>query len=237
MIFSWLVASYSRIFVTQVLCCTSNHPQLSLMNTRILKFAAALTAGAMMASCANIQNDQTRTRTEGALAGGVLGAGLGAIIGNQSGNAWEGAAIGAVAGSLAGLAVGDHVARKKAAYASQEAWLDACISRAEQVNANAVSYNNRLSRRIDSLRQQIAAAKASGNKSKLQGLKREVATLRSETRTQVKVVETEITEQTDVVSETGSSSLRGRVTTLKSTRTSLQSNERRLADLGNQIDV
>src|SRR5690349_3263800 len=121
------------------------------MKTPFLKLITSVTAVAMLSGCANIQNDQTRTRTEGALAGSVLGAGLGAIIGNQSGRAWEGAAIGAVAGGLTGLAVGDHVARKKAGYASQEAWLDACISSAEKVNARTVAYNRSLSSKIKTL--------------------------------------------------------------------------------------
>jgi hypothetical protein len=40
-----------------------------------------------------------------------------------------------------------------------------------------------------------------------------------------------------VVSQTGDSGLSSRVTQLRSTRSSLSSNQDRLADLGNQIDV
>jgi len=207
------------------------------MNARLFKTTSALTALALLSSCANIQDDQTRTRTEGALAGSVLGGIAGGILGHQSGRGWEGAAIGAAAGGLVGLAVGDHVARKKAAYADEEAWLDACISRAERVNRDAVAYNNRLSSRISSLRSQIAAAKASNNKTELRKLEKTVVTLRKETREQVELVDVEISEQSSVVSETGDSGLSSRVSTLKSTRSSLRTNEQRLADLGNQIDV
>lgn len=207
------------------------------MTTSLLRTTAALTAAAFLASCANIQNDQTRTRTEGTLAGGLIGGGLGAIIGNQSGHAWEGALIGAAAGGLAGLAVGDHVARKKAKYASQEAWLDACISHAEQVNRNAVSYNNSLRSKIAGLESRLAAAKRSGNKGEIRQVKQAVVALQKETSQQTKVVDTEIQEQKSVISQTGSSNLSSRVTQLKSTRSSLSSSQERLADLGNQADA
>lgn len=207
------------------------------MKIYLPKITASVTAASLLAGCANIQDDQTRTRTEGALTGSVIGGLAGAVIGHQSGRGWEGAAIGAAAGGLVGLAVGDHVARKKAAYASEEAWLDACIARAAQVNADAVAYNNRLSNRIASLRQQIAMAKAANDRAQLRQLDATVISLREETRTKVELVEVEISEQSSVVRETGSSSLNSRVSTLKSTRSSLRSNEQRLADLGNQIDV
>jgi uncharacterized protein YcfJ len=207
------------------------------MKMKLLQSTAACTALAILASCANIENDQTRTRTEGALAGGMIGALAGGIIGNQSGRAWEGALIGAAAGGLTGLAVGDSVARKKARYASQEAWLDACISQAERVNAKAVSYNRSLSRRIGELQRELASAKASGNRGEMRRIKQAVVVMQQESRKEVQRVDVEIKDQTTVVSETGSSSLRSRVSELRSTRTSISSNQQRLADLGNQIDV
>ena len=60
------------------------------MKTSALKFASAMTTAAMLASCANIQDDQTRTRAEGAGAGALIGALAGGIIGNQSHRAWQG---------------------------------------------------------------------------------------------------------------------------------------------------
>lgn len=207
------------------------------MKTHMTKAISAVTAIALLSGCTNIQDDGTRTRTEGALAGTGIGALAGGIIGHQSGRGVEGALLGAAVGGLAGLAYGNHVANKKSNYASHEKWLDACIANATKVNNNAVAYNNRLSSRITSLRSQIASAKASGNKSELRKLKTSVAQLRRETSQQVKIVDTEIKAQNGVVSETGSSSLRSRVNNLQSTRSSLKNNEERLADLGNQIDV
>lgn len=207
------------------------------MKTSLIRTTAAVTAAAFISSCANIQNDQTRTRTEGALAGSVIGGGLGAIIGHQSGRGWEGALIGAAAGGLAGLAVGDHVARKKAKYASQEAWLDACIAQAEQVNRNAVAYNNSLRNKIAGLETRLAAAKRSGDAGEVRRVKQAVVALQQETSQQVKLVDTEIKEQNSVVSQTGSNTLSSRVTQLRSTRSSLSSSQQRLADLGNQADA
>jgi predicted lipid-binding transport protein (Tim44 family) len=207
------------------------------MKNLFLRSTAAATAIAFVTSCTNIKDDQTRTRAEGTLAGGAIGALAGGIIGHQSGRGFEGALLGAGIGSLAGLAVGDHVARKKARYASQEAWLDACIAQAERVNANARAYNRSLSSKISSLESRYASAKASGNKAEMRSIKQAVVSLQQESREQAKVVDSEIKEQSSVVSQTGDSGLSSRVTQLRSTRSSLSSNQDRLADLGNQIDV
>ena len=207
------------------------------MTNSLIRSSAAIAAAAFLASCANIKDDQTRTRAEGTLAGSLIGGGLGAIIGHQSGRGVEGALIGAAAGGLVGLAVGDHVARKKSRYASQEAWLDACISHAEQVNRSAISYNNSLRNKISGLESRLAAAKRSGDKAEMRRVKQAVVVLQKETSQQVKVVDSEIQEQKTVVSQTGSSGLSSRVTTLRSTRSSLSSSQERLADLGNQADA
>src|SRR5215207_6352984 len=172
------------------------------MTTSLIRLSAAVTAAAFLASCANIQNDQTRTRAEGTLAGSLIGGGLGAIIGHQSGHGVEGALIGAAAGGLTGLAVGDHVARKKAKYASQEAWLDACISHAEQVNRSAISYNNSLRNKIVGLESRLAAAKRSGDSGEVRRVKQAVVVLQKETSQQVKTVDAEISEQSGVVRQT-----------------------------------
>lgn len=207
------------------------------MKTSLLRSTAAITAIAFLASCANIQNDQTRTRAEGSLAGALIGGGLGAIIGHQSGHGIEGALIGAAAGGLAGLAVGDHVARKKARYASQEAWLDACIARAEQVNADAVSYNRSLRNKIAALETRLSNAKRSGDSGEIRRVKQAVIVLQRETNQQIKTVDTEITEQRSVVNQTSSTTLSSRVADLRSTRSTLSSSQERLADLGNQADA
>jgi uncharacterized protein YcfJ len=208
------------------------------MKTHLLKLSPALAAAALLSSCANIQDDQTRTRVEGAGAGVVLGAITGGIIGNQyNHHAAEGALIGAAAGGVGGYAIGDHVARKKANYVARERTLDQCISHAERVNANASAYNRTLSRRIDSLQKQIVAAKAKGDRTELKRIKQDLTQLKQETKQQQLIILDEIDDQSNVARKSGSATLRSRVSELRSTQSSLTESQDRLADLGNQIDL
>jgi len=212
------------------------------MKTCFFRLSAAITASAMLASCANIQDDQDRTRAEGALGGAVLGGIAGAVIGNQDrhhghGHSWAGAATGAAIGATAGLAYGDYVARKKANYARTEDWLNACIDEAEQTNKRAVAYNDKLSSQIADLKSKIAAAKSRGDTNQLRQLKTSVVKLQSLTQKQVKVVDGEIAAQQQPLKETGSAELNSRISDLKSTRSSLNQNEEKLAALNNSIDV
>lgn len=116
-----------------------------------------------MSGCANIKDDGTRTRTEGAGTGAVIGAVagglLGQIIGGDTKATLVGAAIGAAVGGVGGYAYGDHVAGQKAKYAQEEDWLDACIAQARQKNQEIVAYNQDLGQQIDKLKQETAALK------------------------------------------------------------------------------
>ena len=202
------------------------------MKTSLIKTTAVLAATAMLAGCANIRNDQTRTRVEGGLGGTLTGGGIGALIGGG-----RGALIGAAVGLIAGLAVGDSVARKKAKYASQEAWLSACIAEAQSVNAHAVSYHNSLSSRIEQLEGQINAAKNSGNKGELRQLRRAVLSLQRETKKENENIAAKVKDHNAVVGQTGSVSLRTKVEELRSTQSLLNQSEVELADLGRRIDL
>lgn len=207
------------------------------MKKYLLQSTAAITALAFVTSCTNIKDDRTRTVAEGGLAGSLIGGLAGGIIGHQSGRGVEGALLGAAIGGIGGMAVGNHVANKKAAYASQEQWLDACIAQAERVNSQARAYNRSLQSKIAGLESRYAAAKASGNTRELRSIKQAVVVLQRESTQQAKVVDTEISQQSTVIRQTGSSGLSSRVTQLRSTRSSISSSQDRLADLGNQIDV
>jgi hypothetical protein len=190
----------------------------------------------MLASCANIKNDQTRTKAEGAGGGAVAGAILGGLLGG-----WRGAAIGAAAGGAVGYGVGAHVASKKAKYKNQEAWLSACIAQAQSVNSSARAQNARLSARINDLESQINAARSGNNKGQLRQLKRAVLSLRTENSNEYKRVTTEITQQSTVVNQVGNTAggmtLNTQVTELRSTQSSLSQNETRIADLLRRVDA
>ena len=71
----------------------------------------------------------------------------------------------------------------------------------------------------------------------LRRVKQAVVSLQKETSQQIKAVDTEITEQNTVIKQTSSGTLSSRVTDLRSTRSSLNSSQERLADLGNQADA
>ena len=114
------------------------------------KIATALAVcmiSASLVGCANIQDDGTRTKTEGTLVGAGVGAGVGA-------------AIGAGVGSLGGFFVGKHVADKKAEYASYEDWLDACITDTANLNEQTREYNAKLGKDIAALDKESKALAA-----------------------------------------------------------------------------
>ena len=82
-----------------------------MRRTVIFVLMAALVCG-LLFSCANIQDDGTRTKTEGTLTGAGVGAVMGAIVGallDGERGAVRGAAIGAGVGGVAGYAYGSHV--------------------------------------------------------------------------------------------------------------------------------
>ena len=121
-----------------------------------------IAASLLLAGCANIHDDRTRTKVEGtaagAAAGGVLGGVIGGLVslGSPSSIA-QGALIGAQIGGGAGYAYGTSVANKKAEYASREAWLDACIAEARTTADKSRDYS-RLARQVLARQQHELAA-------------------------------------------------------------------------------
>ena len=126
-----------------------------MQKVKVLILIMALT----LSGCAGM-SDSNRTRAEGAgvgaAAGTAIGALLGQIIGGDTGSTLVGAAIGGAIGGAAGLAYGDHVAKQKEKYASQEDWLDACIASAEKVNSETRTYNEKLAADLKSLKKEVA---------------------------------------------------------------------------------
>ncbi len=186
-------------------------------------------------------NDQFNTVAQGTGAGAAVGAGLGALFGSLSGDAGRGALIGASIGALAGTAFGAHVAGKKAQYASTEAYLNACIASARQVNQDAYAYNQKLSNRIAALEREIRIAVGTGDRATMRSKRSEVVSLQREAQAKLKTVDKEITIQRKVITaEAGASnvsSLRSEVASLESTRARTNGNIERLAALNNQLDI
>ncbi len=163
-----------------------------------------LCATLMTTGCANIQNDHTRTTTEGTLVGAGVGAGLGALIGELAGSAGLGALIGGVVGAGAGALVGKHIADSKAEYASQEEWLDACILQAQETNTQLIAQNAQLKAEIATLdkesstlmaayrRQEVSSQTLKSEKSKIDSRQKElqemIASMEAEVNKQKTVV-------------------------------------------------
>lgn len=153
------------------------------------------------AGCANIQNDGTRTRTEGALVGGAGGAALGAGIGalaDGGRGALIGAGIGLLAGLIGGYAVGDHIAKQKAKYAREEDWLEACITDLQAKNGEAEAYNAKLVKEIamidkDTARIAAQYKKNKATKSVVDDKAAQVSRKQQEVARNIQVLENEVT--------------------------------------------
>ena len=101
------------------------------------------------------QSDADRTKTEGAVFGAVLGGLIGLATGDR-----KGAVIGAALGAGAGYLVGNEIAQRKQAYATDEAFLDAEIARTAEFNETARAYNQRLHKEIAEIEKESTALRA-----------------------------------------------------------------------------
>jgi chromosome segregation ATPase len=106
----------------------------------------------------DIQDMKNRTRLEGTAVGALTGF----VIGSFSDDTNVKVASSLI-GAATGLIAGEYVAHKKAEYANEEAYLDACIDEAERYNQVARESNKNLRKQIcrkekiiESLQHQIA---------------------------------------------------------------------------------
>ncbi|MDR2124222.1 MAG: hypothetical protein LBP38_04470 [Desulfovibrio sp.] len=205
-----------------------------------------------LSGCANIQDDATRTKTEGTLVGAgvgaAVGAGIGALVGGRSG-ALLGAGIGAAVGSMIGLAAGAHVADKKASYATEEAWLDDCIAQAKKSNDELKAYNTQLTAEIKQLdkqtaklKKQYAAKKADQAtltaenekiKAKIDESNKLIAAVTTEIDSQVRVrIDAATNQKHDYVK-----SLDAEIATLRRQKQQLEESNKRLTAMSSRISV
>jgi gas vesicle protein len=217
-------------------------------NTIVSLCAAALLAGPL-AGCANIQDDSTRTKTEGTLvgagAGAALGAGIGAIAGGGRGTA-IGAIIGALVGTAVGFGVGTHVANEKSKYASEEDWLDECIARADQTNQEAAQYNAEIRAQIQALDKKTTALAASYKQKKAdrkvmlaeaEALKRK----RNELAANIKAMQREIAEQREAVADAKpgkrATRLEGEIASMEKKLKEMRGNDTKLVAISKRVKV
>jgi len=162
-----------------------------------------------LSGCAGM-SDSNRTKAEGAGVGAAGGAGIGAllgqVIGGDTGATLIGAAIGGAVGGLAGFAYGDHVAKEKKKYASQEDWLDACIVSVEKMNAETEEYNRNLATELKTLKKEVASLnsgyeKKKVEKSALAQKKKDIDTRLAESNKQLDMARFELENQEMVAKE------------------------------------
>lgn len=205
---------------------------------------------AMLASGCATMDDQDKTRAQGAGIGAVAGALLGAIIGEAVGDdPASGAIIGGMIGAAGGAVYGDHVARKKAEFASQEDFLDACMVSASNVTAQAVAYNAGLQVELDQMDAAIAqndAAIAAGtsNREELAALKQHGEAKLAEAGKALESIEIEIAAQKQVLEEEKGNPggerlarLQQQVEALEAEQARLRASAQRLAAINNRMSV
>lgn len=222
------------------------------MKRVIALFLVVALSVASLCGCANIQNDHTRTTTEGTLvgagAGAAMGAGIGAIAGGGRGAA-IGAGAGALVGGLVGLFVGSHIADQKAEFASEEAWLDACLQQVEQTNTKLKVYNQELTDRIAALDKQTkelqtAYAARTADRSKLLAEQKKLEDVRKENTQVIAGIEKEIAGQQRVLADAQanrrsdeSALLDAEIAALKRQKAQLEEANKQLASMSARISV
>ena len=214
-----------------------------MLSQKIVRSVSASLVLVMGSGCATTA-DGRKTQAQGTVIGAALGAVVGGAVGYAAGGRsglGRGAAIGAAAGGVAGFAYGTHVAKRKAEYASREAWLDACIASAHRVNSNAYAYSRSLEGRIARLESRARAARVSKNKAEARAIKSEIASIRTEAKQKTVVVDKELGDQQQAISEgrgaRNYTELKSEVGTLQETKGTLGKQVNRLAGLENQLDV
>lgn len=214
---------------------------------KIISFAIALT---MMSGCATMDDGQ-KTQAQGLGIGAIAGAGIGALVSKATGgHATDGAIIGGVLGGMAGGLYGNHVARKKAAYASTEDYLDVCVADAAKVRGEAEAFNVALQQDLDKMdarTTELLAAAQSGQsrKAELNALRNQGKTTLADAEKRMKSINAELELQRQVLAEERKTNpgaaklaaLQEQVDALEKQRSQLQQRTQRLASINNRMSV
>ena len=202
----------------------------------------------LSSGCASM-SDQQQTTAQGAGIGAGIGAGLGAIIGHQSGSGAEGALLGGLIGGAAGALYGNHVAGKKADFASEEDYLDACAAQAQKVHDEALQQSEALQTEIARLDTEVEALMAANEEKKVdrdeaRKLEKQVAAALAQAESSLDSVNDEIRIQRDVVTNEGESkaavqlaALNDQIKALEAQKAELTEQTQRLADLNSRMSV
>ncbi len=206
-----------------------------------------LLVSALLAGCST--SDDQKTRQQGAGLGAAGGALIGGIIGHQSGRGWEGAFIGAGVGAVAGDIYGQHVSQRKAEFASQEDYLDACIAEASAKHQAVLAQNQKLQNDIASLELELEILAATAESrtvhaERLKQMRKHLAGQIKSSEQELGALNDEIALQRAVLEEEKASApegsiqrLEAQIAALETQRELLQENTRQLAALNNRASA
>ena len=202
-----------------------------------MKATAASLTLVTLSGCASTSDGrlaQGQGTALGAIAGGLIGYALGGE---------QGAIRGAALGGAAGFAYGSVIAKKKAQYASIEAFMQAEIAAAQSHNQAIASYNASLEQRIAGLERRARVAKANRDKAAITSIRTEVAQLQKEAQGTQKAFAKE-TDYYEAVVKDPQASQTNQAQSLNSLASQMRANEndisttsRRLADLNRQLTL
>ncbi len=191
----------------------------------------------MLNGCANIKDDSTRTKVEGAGTGAAVGAVAGGLLGQLIGGDTKatlfGAAVGAAVGGVGGYAYGSHVASQKEKYAKEEDWLEACIADAKKKNQEIIAYNQDLSKQIAVLKKDTKALKkrykdTQTRNAKLQDKKAEVEGVMASANKELAASKAELEAQNSVIADARKNGQNDYAVTLDSEVETLKANIKEL---------
>jgi len=142
---------------------------------------------------------------------------------------------------MGGLAYGTSVANKKAEYASEEAWLAACLAEAQSVNQQAAAYNSRLKASLASYKKTglnlAGGSGKAGEKQQAQAIKQDL----KQSGEMLALLDDQISSHGQVISSTGNNAqtkqLQKEVNDLKKQKQTLEQSNRELASLSNRLAI
>lgn len=214
---------------------------------RMIAVALSLT---LVSGCATMDDRQT-TQAQGAGFGAIAGAVIGGIIGEVAkDDAGAGALIGGLVGGAAGAAYGTHVANKKAEYARNEDYLDACVAQASKVRGETEAFNVALQQELDALDKRSAELLAAIEAGKSRQEELNVLRVQGKTRLAdaekaMEKLNVELELQRQVLEEERKANpageqlakLQEQVQALEAQRDQLQQRTQRLASINNRMSV
>lgn len=182
--------------------------------------------------------DQDKTVGQGTAAGAITGGAAAMLLARRLGPLGQLAVV--AGGTIIGNQVGQAAAKKKAGDMTVDANLDSAIRDAAAANRTAKKNVSKLSSQLASLKQKAARARSKGDTNELKKIKEEAKALQDNVLAQGKQMDSQISTQNSLVKKMGTqnskySEVSSGVTSLKQSRSQLESTRREVASLYNTL--